>query len=208
MPGLHSVYNALATLATARELDLNFEAVQAGLESFSGVQRRFQTKGEWGGIMVVDDYGHHPAEIKATLGAAKRGWGRRTVVVFQPHRYTRTRDLFKDFLTAFNQADVLFLTGIYPAGEDPIPGVSVEQLYEGIKGHGHKDVTLVMEKKEIPGQLLPRLMPGDMVFTLGAGDVWKVGEELIPLLKKGEAVKGKAQSRKLRIKYDKRKKKV
>jgi UDP-N-acetylmuramate--alanine ligase len=205
MPGLHSVYNALATLATATELDLSFEAVQAGLESFSGVQRRFQTKGEWGGIMVVDDYGHHPAEIKATLSAAKRGWGRRTVVVFQPHRYTRTRDLFKDFLTAFNQADVLFLTGIYPAGEDPIPGVSVEQLYEGIKGHGHKDVTLVLEKKEIPGQLLPRLMPGDMVFTLGAGDVWKVGEELIPLLKKGEATKGKRKVQRIKSKGQKRK---
>ncbi len=96
--------------------------------------------------MVVDDYGHHPTEIKATLSAAKRGWDRRTVVIFQPHRYTRTRDLFKDFLTAFNQADVLFLTGIYPAGEDPIPGVKVQDLYEGIKGHGHKDVTLVSDK--------------------------------------------------------------
>jgi UDP-N-acetylmuramate--alanine ligase len=145
--------------------------------------------------MVVDDYGHHPAEIKATLSAAKRGWGRRTVVIFQPHRYTRTRDLFKDFLTCFNQADVLFLTGIYPAGEDPIPGVSVQQLYEGIKGHGHKDVTLVLGKEEIPKRLLPRLMPGDMVFTLGAGDVWKVGEELIQRLKKGEARKGTLKSR-------------
>jgi UDP-N-acetylmuramate--alanine ligase len=195
MPGLHSVYNALATLATAMELDLSFEVVRAGLESFSGIQRRFQVKGEWGGVMVVDDYGHHPAEIKATLSAAKRGWGRRTVVIFQPHRYTRTRDLFKDFLTCFNQADVLFLTGIYPAGEDPIPGVSVQQLYEGIKGHGHKDVTLVLGKEEIPKRLLPRLMPGDMVFTLGAGDVWKVGEELIQRLKKGEARKGTLKSR-------------
>ena len=208
MPGLHSVYNALATLATATELDLGFEAVQAGLESFSGVQRRFQTKGEWGGIMVVDDYGHHPAEIKATLSAAKRGWGRRTVVVFQPHRYTRTRDLFKDFLTAFNQADVLFLTGIYPAGEDPIPGVSVEQLYEGIKGHGHKDVTLVLEKKEIPGRILPRLMPGDMVFTLGAGDIWKVGEELILLLKRGEGVKGKTKIKRSKSRSQKGKQKI
>lgn len=195
MPGLHSVYNALATLATAMELDLSFEVVRAGLESFSGIQRRFQVKGEWGGVMVVDDYGHHPAEIKATLSAAKHGWGRRTVVIFQPHRYTRTRDLFKDFLTCFNQADVLFLTGIYPAGEDPIPGVSVRQLYEGIKGHGHKDTTLVLEKEEIPKRLLPRLMPGDMVFTLGAGDVWKVGEELIQRLKKGEARKGTLKSR-------------
>jgi len=112
MPGMHSVYNALATLAAAREVDVSFDTVREALASFSGVQRRFQVKGEWGGVMAVDDYGHHPAEIKATLSAAKRGWERRTVVIFQPHRYTRTRDLFKECLTAFNQADVLFLTGI------------------------------------------------------------------------------------------------
>jgi UDP-N-acetylmuramate--alanine ligase len=183
MPGLHSVYNALATIATASELDVNFEIVRQALGSFSGVQRRFQIKGEWDGVMVVDDYGHHPTEIKATLSAAKSGWGRRTVVVFQPHRYSRTRDLFKEFLTAFNQADVLFLIGIYPAGEDPIPGVNVQGLYEGIKGHGHKDVTLVLDKSAILDRLLPRLKPGDMVFTLGAGDVWKTGEALIERLK-------------------------
>ena len=183
MPGLHSVYNALATIATASELDLNFGVVKEALGSFSGVQRRFQIKGEWGGIMVVDDYGHHPAEINATLSAAKRGWDRRTVVIFQPHRYTRTRDLFKDFLTSFNQADVLFLTGIYPAGEDPIPGVGVQDLYEGIKGYGHKDVTLVLEKDKIIEGVLPRLRPGDMVFTLGAGDIWRAGERLIEKLK-------------------------
>jgi UDP-N-acetylmuramate--alanine ligase len=187
MPGLHSVYNALATLATALELELDFGVVKEGLGSFSGVQRRFQVKGEWDGVMVVDDYGHHPAEIKATLSAAKRGWGRRTVVIFQPHRYTRTRDLFKDFLTAFNQADVLFLTGIYAASEDPLPGVNVEDLSEGIKGHGHKDVTLVPEKDRIVERLLPRLRPGDMVFTLGAGDVWKVGEALIKRLKERDS---------------------
>jgi UDP-N-acetylmuramate--alanine ligase len=183
MPGLHSVYNALATIATASELDVNFEIVRQALGSFSGVQRRFQIKGEWDGVMVVDDYGHHPTEIKATLSAAKSGWGRRTVVIFQPHRYSRTRDLFKEFLTAFNQADVLFLIGIYPAGEDPIPGVDVQGLYEGIKGHGHKDVTLVLDKSAILDRLLPRLKPGDMVFTLGAGDVWKTGEALIERLK-------------------------
>jgi UDP-N-acetylmuramate--alanine ligase len=184
MPGLHSVYNALATLATASELDLSFEVVREGLGAFSGVQRRFQIKGELAGVMVVDDYGHHPAEIKATLSAAKSGWGRRTVVIFQPHRYTRTRDLFKDFLTSFHQADVLVLTGIYAAGEDPIPGVGVQGLYEGIKGHGHKDVTLVLDKSEILERLLPRLQPGDMVLTLGAGDIWKVGEALIQRLEK------------------------
>lgn len=191
MPGLHNVYNALATLATASELDLDFQAVQEALASFSGVQRRFQIKGEWGGVMVVDDYGHHPTEIKATLSAAKEGWGRRTVVVFQPHRYTRTRHLFKDFLTSFNQADVLFLTEIYPAGEDPIPEVSIQGLYEGIKGHGHKDVTLIEDKSQIVKKLLPRLRPGDMVVTLGAGDIWKVGEALIQRLQKRQKARGK-----------------
>jgi len=191
MPGLHNVYNALATLATASELDLDFQAVQEALASFSGVQRRFQIKGEWGGVMVVDDYGHHPTEIKATLSAAKEGWGRRTVVVFQPHRYTRTRHLFKDFLTSFNQADVLFLTEIYPAGEDPIPEVTIQGLCEGIKGHGHKDVTLIEDKSQIVERLLPRLRPGDMVVTLGAGDVWKVGEVLIQRLQKRQKARGK-----------------
>ena len=184
MPGLHSVYNALATIATARELDLDFGVAQEALGSFSGVQRRFQIKGERGGIMVVDDYGHHPAEIKATLSAAQNGWGRRTVVIFQPHRYTRTRDLLREFFTAFNQADVLFLLDIYPAGEEPIPGVKAENLYEGIKGHGHKDVTLVSDRKEILDHLLPRLKSGDMVITLGAGDVWKIGETLLEELEK------------------------
>jgi UDP-N-acetylmuramate--alanine ligase len=188
MPGLHSVYNALATIATARELDLDFGVVQEALGSFSGVQRRFQIKGERGGIMVVDDYGHHPAEIKATLSAAQNGWGRRTVVVFQPHRYTRTRDLLREFFTAFNQADVLFLLDIYPAGEDPIPGVKAENLYEGIKGHGHKDVTLVSDRKEILDHLIPRLKSGDIVITLGAGDVWKIGETLLDELEKRPGV--------------------
>jgi len=187
MPGLHSVYNALATIATAFELEVGFGVIHEALESFSGVQRRFQIKGEWGGVMVVDDYGHHPTEIKATLSAAKSGWERRTVVIFQPHRYTRTRDLFREFLTAFNQADVLFLTGIYAASEDPIPGVKVEDLCEGIKGHGHKDVTLVPDKGQIVEHVLPRLRPGDMVLTLGAGDVWKVGESLIQELKEKDS---------------------
>jgi UDP-N-acetylmuramate--alanine ligase len=183
MPGLHNVYNALATIATADELDVDFETVRQALGSFGGIQRRFQIKGEWDGVMVVDDYGHHPTEIKATLSAAKSGWGRRTVVIFQPHRYSRTRDLFKEFLTAFNQVDVLFLTGIYPAGEDPIPGVNAHGLCEGIKEHGHKDVTVVLDRSTLVDQLLPRLRPGDMVFTLGAGDVWKIGEALIQRLR-------------------------
>jgi UDP-N-acetylmuramate--alanine ligase len=183
VPGLHNVYNALATLATASELGVRFPVVQEALHSFTGVQRRFQIKGEIQGVMVVDDYAHHPTEIKATLAGAKSGWGRRIVAVFQPHRYSRTHHLFKEFLSAFHQADLLFLTDIYAAGEDPIPAANASRLVEGIRKYGHKDVTFVQEKEDIIEHLLPRLHKGDMVFTLGAGDIWKIGEALLQKLR-------------------------
>ena len=159
-----------------------FEVVQESLGDFSGIQRRFQIKGEKKGILVVDDYGHHPVEIMATLKAARTGWERRIVVVFQPHRYYRTQALFQDFLTAFYDADVLILTDIYPAGEDRIEGVEAKSLFEGIREYGHKDVTYVPNKKEIVDHLLRTLKPGDLVITLGAGDIWQVSEELVSQL--------------------------
>ena len=179
MPGLHNVYNALATLATAHELDIPFQVVQEALHHFSGIHRRFQIKGEKRGILVVDDYGHHPVEIMATLKAARTGWERRIVAVFQPHRYSRTQALFREFLTAFNDADVLVLTEIYPAGEDRIAGVDSRTLFEGVREYGHKDVTYLTSKREIVDHLLQLLKPGDMVITLGAGDIWQVADELI-----------------------------
>ncbi|MGZ3493515.1 MAG: UDP-N-acetylmuramate--L-alanine ligase [Thermodesulfobacteriota bacterium] len=179
MPGLHNVYNALATLATAFELDIPFQVVQETLRDFSGIQRRFQIKGEKKGILVVDDYGHHPVEIMATLKAARTGWAKRIIAVFQPHRYTRTQALFKDFLTAFYDADVLVLTDIYPAGEDRIEGVESKALFEGLREYGHKDVTYLSDKKEIVEHLLHVISPGDLVITLGAGDIWQVSEELV-----------------------------
>ncbi len=182
MPGLHNVYNALATLATAFELDIPFPVVQETLRDFSGIQRRFQIKGEKKGILIVDDYGHHPVEIMATLRAARAGWERRIVAVFQPHRYTRTQALFHDFLTAFNEANVLILTDIYPAGEDRIDGVEARALFEGIREYGHKDVTYIADKKEIVDHLLRVTTPGDLVITLGAGDIWQVSEELVKRL--------------------------
>lgn len=182
MPGLHNVYNALAALATAFELDIPFRVVQETLQDFSGIQRRFQIKGEKRGVLVVDDYGHHPVEIMATLKAARTGWGKRIVAVFQPHRYTRTQALFKDFLTAFYDADVLILTEIYPAGEDRIEGVESKALFEGLREHGHKDVTYLADKKEIVEHLLRIISPGDLVITLGAGDIWQVSEELVKQL--------------------------
>jgi UDP-N-acetylmuramate--alanine ligase len=182
MPGLHNVYNALATVATAFELDIPFRIVQDTLREFSGIQRRFQIKGEKKGILIVDDYGHHPVEIIATLKAARTGWERRIVAVFQPHRYSRTRALFHDFMTAFYDADILILTDIYPAGEDRIEGVEAKALFEGLREYGHKDVTYLADKREIVEHLLRVVVPGDLVITLGAGDIWQVAEELLDRL--------------------------
>ncbi|MFQ5457656.1 MAG: UDP-N-acetylmuramate--L-alanine ligase [Myxococcota bacterium] len=176
MPGRHNASNALAAIATALELDVPIDRVREGLESFSGIERRFQVKHETPELLLIDDYGHHPAEVRATLTAAKEGFGRRTVVVFQPHRYTRTRDLLEEFYTAFNQADVLILTEIYPGGEEKIPGIGANLLYEGIRAHGHREVHFVPEREDIPALIARLAEPGDVVITMGAGDVWKVGE--------------------------------
>lgn len=179
MPGLHNVYNALAAVATAFELDIPFEVVREALKDFGGIQRRFQIKGEKKGILIVDDYGHHPVEIMATLKAAKTGWKRRIIAVFQPHRYTRTHALFQEFLSAFYDADVLILTDIYAAGEDRIEGVEAKALFEGIREYGHKDVTYLPDKREIVDHLLRIQTPGDLVITLGAGDIYQVADELV-----------------------------
>ena len=178
VPGMHNVYNALAAIAVGLELDQEVEKIRRALVEFEGVERRFQLRGEKRGIIVVDDYGHHPTEIKATLAAAKGGWKGRLIVLFQPHRYTRTRDLMEEFATAFYQADVLFLTEIYSAGEQPIQEVGSAQLFEKLKAYGHKEVFYIPQKEKIVSQVLPILRPGDLVMTLGAGDIWKVGKEL------------------------------
>ena len=152
LPGIHNISNALSGIGVAVELDINIDEVKKALRDFSGVERRFQIVGKIDpqDILVVDDYGHHPTEIKATLSAAKAGWGRRTVVLFQPHRYTRTRDLMNEFATAFGNADLLVVTDIYPAGEKPVEGVSAEKLFNTIIEHGHKNVLFVPDKKTIP----------------------------------------------------------
>jgi UDP-N-acetylmuramate--alanine ligase len=178
-PGGHNVSNAMAAILVGLELDLPVETIRDGLAQFSGVERRFQIRGEAGGVIVVDDYGHHPTEIRATLAGAKEGWGRRVVVVFQPHRYTRTRDLFADFCTAFYQADVLVVTDIYPAGETPIAGVTAQTLAAAIREHGHRDATYAESREAAVERVAKTVRPGDMVITLGAGDVWKVGPALL-----------------------------
>lgn len=182
LPGRHSATNALAAIAVAREFEIPFARVAEALEAFSGIHRRFEIKGEAGGILVIDDYGHHPAEIRAAVSALRESWKRPLTVIFQPHRYSRTQDLFDEFLTAFEGADRLILTEIYAAGEDAIAGVSGEALYQAIKRQGHMDVTFVADRNRIPEQLAEILGPGDMVLTLGAGDIYKVGEALIRLL--------------------------
>lgn len=183
VPGVHNVNNSLAALAVARELDIDIETIRKALKEFSGVQRRFQIKGEASGVLVVDDYGHHPTEIKATLAAARAGLGRRVVAVFQPHRYTRTQHLLDEFFTAFNQADSVIVMEIYAAGEQSIPGISGWAVHEGIKRHGHKDVMFIPTKEEVVEHLIKSLAPGDILITLGAGDVWKVGEAVLERLK-------------------------
>jgi UDP-N-acetylmuramate--alanine ligase len=182
LPGRHQALNAVAALAVASELDVSFDAVRDALAEFGGIHRRFEVCGEAGGIMVVSDYGHHPAEIRATLAAAREGFGRRLVVLFQPHRYTRTRDLFGDFLDAFDAADKLFLTEIYPAGEEPIEGVTSEVLYFALKRRGHLDVSYVPDCSSLAAAAQPWLRPGDLVVVLGAGSVHEVAESLVRAL--------------------------
>jgi UDP-N-acetylmuramate--alanine ligase len=185
MVGAHNALNALAVIAVAEELDVPLDTVREALAGFGGVQRRFTVKGEVDGITVVDDYGHHPAEVRATLAGARRAFGRRLVVAFQPHRYTRTHDLMQEFATSFNDADVLFVTSIYGAGEEPIPGVTSQALTEAIAKHGHRDVTFVDKRADLPAALLPRLRSGDLVITLGAGDITQAGPELLQRLGEG-----------------------
>jgi len=188
MPGAHNVLNALAAIAVAMELDIPFATIQEGFASFGGVGRRFHFKGEKNGIMVVDDYGHHPTEVRATLAAAKSGWGeRRLVVVFQPHRYTRTKELFEEFVKAFHDADVLVLTDIYPAGETPIEGITAEALAARIRRHGQRDVTWISDREELCRHLTRILQPDDILLTLGAGNVWQVGEAMLERLPQGGA---------------------
>ena len=183
LAGLHNVYNALAAVTVGLELDIPFATISAALTSFSGVQRRLQIKGERRDIIVVDDYGHHPTEIRATLSALRDAWPkRRLIVLFQPHRFSRTKGLLEEFYTAFHEADMLLLTEIYGAGEPPIEGISSKVLISGIKQHGQRHAYY---EPTIPG-LLDRTMeilaPGDVVLTLGAGNIWQTGEQLLKML--------------------------
>jgi UDP-N-acetylmuramate--alanine ligase len=183
LAGVHNVYNSLGAVTVGLELDIPFATIAAALKSFSGVQRRLQIKGERRDITVVDDYGHHPTEIRATLSALRDAWPeRRLVVLFQPHRYSRTKALAEEFYTAFHEADILLLTEIYSASESPIPGVNSEALLNGIKQHGHRHAYFESSFSELLDKAMDIIAPGDVVLSLGAGNIWKAGEKLLEMM--------------------------
>jgi UDP-N-acetylmuramate--alanine ligase len=185
VPGRHNVLNALATLAVVSELDVEFSKAAAALADFGGVERRFEQKGEAAGVKVVDDYAHHPAEIRATLEAARGVHGGRIVAIFQPHRFTRTRDCMDEFATSFEGADRLIVCEVYAAGDDPIPGIDGSVLCERIRAHGHRDASFSASIDDLSDRLAKELSSGDLVLTLGAGDIHRLGPLLLEQLRGG-----------------------
>ncbi len=187
VPGIHNVRNALAAIAVGLEMEMPFETIAAGLDKFTGVQRRFQLKGIANGIHVIDDYAHHPTEVKATLKAANEGWRtKRIVAVFQPHLYSRTEDFKEEFARAFFNADLLVVTDVFPSREAPRPGITGELIAELAKHYGHRHVHYVEDKKELPQYLKTLTQPDDVVITMGAGDIWRYGEAFLQLISNGE----------------------
>lgn len=185
IPGRHNVQNALAAITVGLELGVPFDKIKAGIEKFAGVYRRWEKKGEHRGILLYDDYAHHPTECRATLAGARAGWRRqRLVCVFQPHLYSRTRDFYEEFGKSFLLSDVLVVTDVYPAREDPIQGITGELIVNAAKQFGHKDVHYVPDKKDIPSYLAGIVKENDIVITMGAGDIWRYGEEFFRNLKK------------------------
>jgi UDP-N-acetylmuramate--alanine ligase len=181
-PGRHVALNALAAIGVALAVGVDFAVAARALAAFSGISRRFEIKGEAAGRIVLDDYAHHPAEVRATLAAARAAFKRRIVVVFQPHRYTRLRDLFEEFLGAFDDADVLYLCDVYAAGEEPLAEVSARRLYEALRARGHLDVRYLGDEPDPAARIAAGTMAGDLLVTLGAGDVYHLGEDVLQTL--------------------------
>ena len=181
-PGVHNVRNALGAIAVGLEVKIDFDTIRGSLEGFQGVSRRFEHKGQIAGITVVDDYAHHPTEIKAALGCAKDTGAARVVAVFQPHLYSRTLKLCQDFGRAFQDANIAVITDIYTAREEPIEGVNGELIVDYARSSGHPSVMYINDKDEIPYRLMEIVRPGDLVITLGAGDIGSVAEGLLDLL--------------------------
>ena len=187
LPGRHNVLNALASIAVALELEVPMDAIRMGLGSFPGVSRRLERRREAAGVTLLDDYGHHPTEIRAVLSTLRHLWKGRIVCLFQPHRYTRVRDLAAEFATAFDGADLVVVTGIYSAGETPIEGVDARRLVEGIKAAGGPEAILLEDEEAVRRHLPVRLERGDLLATLGAGDVWRWGEAVLSEMEAAEA---------------------
>jgi UDP-N-acetylmuramate--alanine ligase len=192
VPGRHSVSNALAAVAVGLELDVPYDRIAGALREFKGAERRFQRVGEVQGVVVVDDYGHHPTEIAAVLAAARAARPARVVVAFQPHRYTRTRDLMPEFALALAQADEVVLSDIYPASEDPIPGVTVEALAAAVDAHRGTPVHVVPRIADVPAAVAALARSGDLVLTLGAGSIGGVAVAVVAALRARDAAKGGA----------------
>jgi UDP-N-acetylmuramate--alanine ligase len=182
VPGMHNVLNATAAIAVGTALDISAEKIRSALDGFRGVDRRFQLKGNAAGVSVIDDYGHHPTEIRATLAAARQCGFQRVHVIFQPHRFTRTRDLMDEFATAFADADTLCILDIYPASEKPIEGITAEALASRIAGAGKLGVAHAPSFSDAVAKVAALAQPGDMVLTLGAGSVWQLGAMILEKL--------------------------
>lgn len=182
VPGEHNVRNALAAVATGLELEVDFSTIASSLAKFTGVYRRFERKGEKNGVLLYDDYAHHPTEVKATLQAARNGAIGRVICVFQPHTYTRTKDFAAEFGKSFQNCDVLVVTDVYPAREEPIEGVTGELIAEAAKKYGHRHVEYVADKNSLPSFLDDVTREGDLVLTVGAGDVWRYGEQFLSIV--------------------------
>ncbi len=193
-PGRHVALNGLAAIAVALELGIGFEVAANALASFQGIYRRFEVKGEAAGRIVLDDYAHHPQEVRATLAAARAAFGKRIVAVFQPHRFTRLRDLFDDFVAAFDDADLLYLMEVYPAGEEPIAGVSARRLYEALRARGHLQVRYLGDESEPAARIADATATGDLIVTLGAGDIYKIGEEILTVLAAADDREGRGEN--------------
>jgi UDP-N-acetylmuramate--alanine ligase len=187
VPGEHNVRNALGAIGIGLELGMNFTDVAKGISQFSGVIRRFQVKGTANDIVVIDDYAHHPTEVQATLHAARSGWREsRIIAVFQPHLYSRTRDLYNEFGSSFFDADVLIVTDVYPSREQPIEGISGKLIADTASDFGHQQVQYVPDKKDVPAALQAIVKPGDVIITMGAGDIYRYGEAYLSDLQNGK----------------------
>jgi UDP-N-acetylmuramate--alanine ligase len=183
MPGTHNLANALAAIAVADIFGVSFDLIREALSRFPGVQRRFTLRGEVGGISIIDDYGHHPSEIRAVIKAARQIAPSRVAILFQPHRYSRTRELFDEFTKCFHDSDLLYVMDIYAASEQPLPGITAQKLTEAIRKRGHKTVRYLPDRAQLVQEIIGDLKPGDMLITLGAGDVTNMGPEILTQLR-------------------------